>query len=129
MGDVLRRCLIADADDEHTRLALAHFERGRGRIDEALRLLEPSLRTAPANPEVVLEWAACLLDEGEGDRLRSLFENPEDSLRGLGSFWLLRGEWARRQGLEAEALENYREAIRLDPRSPDAYYRLGLAAA
>jgi len=129
MGDVLRRCLAADPDDPNTRLALAHFERGRGRVDEALRVLEPCL----LNPEsstralALLEWAACLLDDGELDRLRSLFEHPADSVRGLGKFWLLRGEWARREGLEAEALDNYREAIRLDPRSSDAYYRLGLA--
>lgn len=127
LGDVLRRCLAADAADVHTRLALARFERGRGDIDEALRLIEPCLRTPPAVPEAELEWAACLLDEGEPDRLRPLFENPADSVRGLASFWLLRGEWARRQGLDDEALRSYREAVRLDPRSADAHYRLGLA--
>jgi tetratricopeptide (TPR) repeat protein len=127
MGDVLRRCLAADPDDPNTRVALAHFERNRGRIDEALRLLEPCLLHPDSNPRAVLEWAACLLDDGELDRLRSLFEHPADSVRGLGEFWLLRGEWVRRKGLETESLDNYREAIRLDPRCSEAYYRLGLA--
>jgi len=126
-GDVLRRCLAADPHDPHTRIALARFERGRGRVDEALRLLEPCLRQPSAPPEASLEWAACLLDQGELDRLRPLFGHPEGRVRGLGSFWLLRGEWARRLGLDAEALASYREAVRLEPRSPDARYRLGLA--
>ena len=121
LGDVLRRCLAADADDPHTRLALAHFERGRGRIDEALRLLEPCLRDPPSSPEAVLEWAACLLDEGEVDRLRPLFEDPADSLRGLASFWLLRGEWARRQGLEDDAA---RQLPRGHPARPSLPRRL-----
>src|SRR5690348_17702038 len=38
LGDVLRQCLAADADDPHTRLALAHFERGRGRDRKSTRL-------------------------------------------------------------------------------------------
>lgn len=127
MGDVLRRCLEADGDDRQTRLALARFERGRGEIDAALRLLEPAIRGPSVDPETWLEWAACLLDEGEAEPLRPRFEHPEPTMRGLGEFWLLRGEWARRLGRDAEALDNYREAIRLDPRSADAYYRLGTA--
>ena len=127
MGDVLRRCLAADPEDLRTRLALARFERERGGIDDALRLLEPCLTTSPLDPQATLEWAACLLDEGELELPRPQFEHPSDSLRGLASFWLLRGEWARRQGLNADVLDNYREAIRLDPRSADAYYRLGIA--
>ncbi len=127
LGDVLRRCLDADPDDPNTRLAVARFERKRGRTDDALRVLEPCLRTRPVDPEATLEWAACLLDEGEHDPLHALFEHPEESMKGRASFWSLRGEWARRTGRNSEALDNHREAVRLDPRSPDARYRLGLA--
>jgi tetratricopeptide (TPR) repeat protein len=90
-------------------------------------VIEPCLLNPESRTRALLEWAACLLEDGELDRLRPLFERPTDALRGIGAFWLLHGEWARRQGLEAEALDNYREAIRLDPRSADAHYRLGLA--
>ena len=127
MGDVLRRCVAADPGDPNTRVALAHFERGRGRVERALRLLESCLLNPESRSRATLEWADCLLDDGELERLRPLFEHPDDSLRRLGDFWILRGEWARREGREVEALDNYREAIRMDPRSSDAYYRLGLA--
>lgn len=125
-GDVLRRCLAAE-DDVRTRVALAYFERRRGRIDEALALIGPCLESDPDDPDVVVEWASCLLDDGRLEPVRATFESPSEALRGRASFWMLRGEWARRQGKAAEALESYREAVRLDPRSPDARYRLGMA--
>ena len=76
----------------------------------------------------MLEWAACLLDEGEVDRLRPLFEDPADSLRGLGvSSGCSGASGPADRGWRTTRLANYREAIRLDPRSPDAYHRLGLA--
>ncbi len=127
MGDVLERCLETDPDDLHTRLALARFERGRGRIEIALKLLEPCLAVSPPDPEARLEWAACLLDEGELDQVRSLFENPDASIRTHASFWLLKSEWARRRGSDEQAIMSLSKAIRLNPRSTDANYRLGLA--
>lgn len=127
LGDVLLRCHEADPDDPHARLALAHFERGRGRVAEALALLAPLLAAPPAPPEATLEWVACLLDEGEIERLDPLFTRPPESLRGLAALWILRGEWARRGGRDVDALDDYREAVRLDPRPADAHYRLARA--
>jgi len=127
LGDVLRDCLAADPDDLYTRLALCRFERERGAIAEALELVEPCLKVPAIYPDASIEWALCLLDEGDLDGLRSYFDQPSASVRNLGSFRFLRGEWLRRQGLIAQSVDDYREAIRLDPRSADAYYRLGLA--
>jgi len=127
LGDVLRRCLAAEPDHPQTRVALARFERGRGRIDEALRILDPCLRESHPTPEARLEWAACLLDEGDFGPLGSLFERPDESIRSLGAFWLLKGEWDRLGGRQSDTLADYREAIQLDPRSPAASYRLGMA--
>lgn len=127
LGDVLRQCLSADPNDLYTRLALCRFERERGAIAEARGLVEPCLKVPEIYPDASIEWALCLLDEGDLDGLRPYFDQPSASVRNLGSFRFLRGEWFRRQGLTAQSVDDYREAIRLDPRSADAYYRLGLA--
>jgi tetratricopeptide (TPR) repeat protein len=127
IGDVLRQCLAADPDDPYTQLALGRFERERGAIDEALRLIEPCLKIATIYSDASIEWAMCLLDEGALDELHPYFEQPAESVRNLASFRFLRGEWSRRQGRIAQAIDDYRQAIRLDPRLAEAHYRLGLS--
>jgi tetratricopeptide (TPR) repeat protein len=127
LGSLLRRCLAADPLDPLTRIALARFEREGGRIDEALRLLEPFRGDAWAPSEARLELAACLLDDGEAERLDRFFSDLPGPLEGLSQYWMLRGEWAHLSGRPPEALTCFRTAVRLDPRDPEAHYRLGRA--
>jgi tetratricopeptide (TPR) repeat protein len=124
-GTILRRCFAADPLDPHTRIALARFERGDGRIDEALRLLDPFPGETKAPSEARLEFVACLLDAGEVERLDRFFSDSAGPLEGFSRYWLLRGEWARLAGRASEALTCFRTAVDLDPRDPEAHYRLG----
>jgi tetratricopeptide (TPR) repeat protein len=74
-----------------------------------------------------LEDLACLLDDGDVASARPWFERPSEGLEAPGRFWLLRGNWLGMQGSHEEALKSYREAVRRDPKAPEARYRLSQA--
>ncbi len=127
MGDVLRRCQAAEPDDLHTRIALCRFDRERGAIAEALEWIKPCMDDSMVGADGTIEWAMCLLDDGDLDGLRAYFETPPAEALHLSGYHFLRGEWRRRRGDRTGAIEGYREAFRLDPRASDAAYQLGLA--
>jgi tetratricopeptide (TPR) repeat protein len=123
-GLVLRRCLDTRPDDLWLRAPLAYFLRNRGQVAEARSLLQPWLQSSRVNPEMRLEDLACSLDLGEVNSKASWFERPDEQLGTYGRYWLLRGDWLCMQDRRTEALDSYREAIRRDPRSGEAHYRL-----
>jgi tetratricopeptide (TPR) repeat protein len=126
-GFVLRRCLETKADDPSLPAPLAYFLRNRGQVAEARALLEPWLEGLRAGPEMRLEDLACLLDQGDVASTRPWFERSDESLGAHSRYWLLRGDWFHMQDRNGEALGSYREAVRRDPRSADARYRLAQA--
>lgn len=125
-GDVLRRCLRADPAEPSVRPALARFHRLRGEPDEAARLLESWLRGHPDDPDARVEWLAGRIDAGDVDRPSSWFEAPPGSLSRRADYRQLRGDWLSQQGRHADALADYREAVRLAPRDLECRYRLAL---
>jgi tetratricopeptide (TPR) repeat protein len=126
-GSVLRRCLESNPQDPCLPAPLAYFLRNRGRVTEARALLEPWLREARGGVDLRLEDLACLVDEGDLESARPWFERPSEPLQAHGRYWLLQGDWLSMQDRPRQALESYRQAVRRDPRNPDARYRLAQA--
>lgn len=126
-GTVLRLAFDADPDDAYTRIALARFERARGKTEIARGLLEPLRGVASVPPESQVEWAACLLDDNDTDHLEAFFSEAPGPLDRMAGYWMLRGEWADRNGQADEAVSCFRTAVDRDPRDPAAHYRLGRA--
>jgi tetratricopeptide (TPR) repeat protein len=108
----------------HLRAPLAYFLRNRGQASEARALLQPWLGYSSLAPEIRLEDLACSLDQGDVASTRSWFEQSHDQLGTHYRYWLLRGDWLCMEDRRSEALESYREAVRRDPRSGEARYRL-----
>src|SRR5579864_6032098 len=124
-GMVLEQCLAADPANRHVLPALAYFLRNRGEVDRAASLLAPWLDKHSEDSEALNEYLACLIDAGEVEAACPWFEGHSDSR--IGRFWRLRGEWLLMQGRRDDAVDSFRKTVSLDPRDPEARYRLGRA--
>jgi tetratricopeptide (TPR) repeat protein len=125
-GMVLERGLKADPDNPHIRAALAFFLRNRGHHAEAEQILERGDK-APEGEE----YLALLLDLGRIDVVGRLLNLPDRSAPPTTApsprRSLLRGIWLTMQGKPGEAVESFQEAIKGDPRNPEAHHRLAQA--
>jgi Flp pilus assembly protein TadD len=102
---------------------------GQGRIDEAERLITSALAAGATDADLLANLAVAKLHRGqfdEADRLarRAVAVTPE---RPEG--WNVLGEVALQQGRAGEALERFKEAMRLDPGPELRRFNVGKALA
>ena len=126
-----REALRIDSEDAQGHVLLAAILAGRGRWQEAAAATEKALQLDPESPNARGFHAFVLAradrsqgtgDEWQGDAARALAAAPDSAVAHMlsGHAYLVRGH-------EDEALERFREALRLDPESEGA--QAGLAAA
>jgi tetratricopeptide (TPR) repeat protein len=106
---VLERCVVADAGDRHSRLALSELMRGLGALDRAEEALSG---LAPDTPEVIAAHVRIALDRNDRGRAERLLASgpPGDSLLAR-----LRGRMALSRGDARTALRHYRIAYEAHP--------------
>jgi tetratricopeptide (TPR) repeat protein len=126
-GHLLEQGLAADPADPDIRPALARYYLTRGEVDKALPLLEAWLEMDPDDPLARVEWVACLLEQGRTDEAAPYLDPVPDQLARSARFWGLRGEFLKRRGDYDGAVEAFRRAVDLEPRNPEARFRLGQA--
>jgi tetratricopeptide (TPR) repeat protein len=123
-GVVLENALAAEPASPHLRPALARFYRNRGEVPKALQLLEIWANQNPADTPAGLERLGCLVESGDVDQAAQLIAKAPPAWLQQAEFWLVSGDNARNQGDWTKAWQAYLKAIELDPRAPEAYYRL-----
>lgn len=123
-GVVLEKALAAEPASPHLRPALARFYRNRGEVPKALALLEIWANQHPADTSAGLERLGCLVESGDVDKAADLIEKAPQAWLQQAEFWLASGDNHRNQGDWAKARQAYLKAIELDPRAPEAHYRL-----
>jgi tetratricopeptide (TPR) repeat protein len=137
-GVILERTVAEEPGNGPARVALAYFQRNRGRLDDARRLLEPWLRDHPDDLAAVVEWAAALLDEGRLDDAAPWLgldgstaptHRTNQGRRAPRSvrarFALLQGAWLAARSENDKAVDATQSALELDPRNPEIHNRLG----
>ena len=123
-GIVLEKALAAEPASPNLRPALARFYRNRGEVPKALALLEISTTQHPADTPAQLERLGCLVESGEVDQAAERIEKAPTAWLQQAEFWLAAGDNHRNQGDWTKARQAYLKATELDPRAPEAYYRL-----
>lgn len=155
--DLLKQAIALDPQHEMLHLGLGNALMAKGRLDEAIEHLTRAVEITPDRPEMHTALGLALLKKGDAPRAEAEFREaiklePMDAEAHLGlanalqaqnrlpeaqAEWRLLSEPAREcfargtelhsQGNLGEALEQYREAVRLNPQFADAFVSMGLA--
>jgi Flp pilus assembly protein TadD len=136
---------ISQMKENFPRKATQNFEKAleekkKGQNAKAIQLLEEAVQIAPTfyhghNNLGILYQSARRYEEAEKHyrRARELNQKNAEPLANLGSLFIEVAESRKAEGEEVvgklldDALDALEEAVRLDPKSPVAYYYLGAA--
>ncbi len=122
------RALEIDPDDDEARLAWARSLARVGRGAEGEAVLEKMLAQDPGNPEVSLALAEALDVMGRSEEAESILaaviDDPRDATLAAQAHDGL-SRLALRRGSRSEAIEHLRAAVKIEPRLPGGFERLG----
>jgi tetratricopeptide (TPR) repeat protein len=102
------------------------------RVEEAIRLLEPLLLTAPTHPDLAINLGGAYILQRKWNRAvrilrRATAEHSDNPMlwMNLGAAQLGQLELSGPKQ-QAEAIASFERALEIDPRTPNAHYQLGL---
>ncbi|MDX2035294.1 MAG: hypothetical protein SFX72_01485 [Isosphaeraceae bacterium] len=125
-GEALTRAIEVEPENAHARAALAHYLRGRGRLEESEAILSggPS-----ASDAILLERLANRVEAGDSDASARLLEElkAREGIDSDARFHRLRGDHLASVGKFEEALTAYGRSREIDPRGVELRYRIGQA--
>jgi tetratricopeptide (TPR) repeat protein len=81
----------------------------------------------PAEPANFVDLGRLYLKDSNLDKALQVAQRGTVKHPGSGPLFELKGELESRQGLHAKSVQSYKQAVRLNPRSPDALLGLALA--
>ncbi|MCW3097229.1 MAG: hypothetical protein JWL77_2847 [Chthonomonadaceae bacterium] len=122
----LGKAMKLDPHLSQAQFALAHLYYDQGFVDEAARRMEVLIRDAPTNGEYLHALALCYLDDTtrylETEELlkRAVAREPKRA-----AYWRDLGKAEVNLTHSADAENDYRQAIALDPEGPDTQLALG----
>jgi tetratricopeptide (TPR) repeat protein len=123
-GMVLEKSVQAEPDSTHIRPALARYYRNRGEVDKALGLLDDWLKTHQEDVPEQIERLFCLVEAGDLDLASLVIAKAPEAWRKSANFWIASGDHQRNQSQWQEAVQAYEQALLIDSRQPETYYRL-----
>lgn len=109
------------------RPLIARTYHGEGNIPKAIESLRAALAADPDNVEVKLLLANMLMDAGQAEESRAMFESIDDSKVTDSTIYLNIGIGMLNERKHAEAITWFNRVITRFPDQPDAYYYRGLA--
>ena len=114
------------------RLASAHLNRARilddlHRVAEAETEFADAAKLAPANADCLYYWALLEREQSNYARESSLLQKLVELQPRDDQAWLLLGDSLSYQSRQAEAIASWREALRINPQSSQAAYKLSRA--
>lgn len=98
-----------------------------GRLDEAVRLLERAIATAPDNPRTQFNLGVLHQRRGDGARARAAYEAAARIDPGFAPAWVNLGHLQLQSDAPAAAETAFRAALRADPQQLNAREGLGVA--
>jgi tetratricopeptide (TPR) repeat protein len=113
------------------RSAAGHHMMGKtcfmlGKLGQAASELEAALRLAPDDNDVAYTLALVELKQTQSAAAKKLFEQMLRRLGERPELYILFGRAYRETGFVADAIDEFKKAIALDPRFPRVHYYLGL---
>jgi tetratricopeptide (TPR) repeat protein len=125
--DKLQPFLDADPTDVQARRAIAAYFLRMGDTEKAGALLRALIEEAPLAWGVYENWVQFLLSTGDHAAARRALAQIPDRLVPTATLWKLRGRDHESHGEFPQAVECYRKAVALAPRSQDTSARLAQA--
>ncbi len=123
-GMVLEKSVQAEPENPHVRPALARYYRNRGEVEKALGLLDNWLKTHQEDVPGQIERLFCLVEAGELESASLVISKAPEAWRKSANFWIVTGDHQRNQSQWQEAVQAYEQALLIDSRQPETYYRL-----
>lgn len=108
----------------HQMLGKTYFMLGD--LGKSIAELEAAARFAPNDIEVAYTLAIAYLRNRQPDAAKQLFNSLVKSFGEKPQLHVIIGRAYRQSGLLADAVEEFKKAIALDPRFPRAHYYLGI---
>lgn len=123
-GMVLEKSIQAEPENSHVRPALARYYRNRGEVVKALALLDDWLKTHVGDIPAQIERLFCLVESGDLELAKTVISKAPEIWRKSSNFWIATGDHQRNQSQWEEAVQAYEQALLIDHRQPETYYRL-----
>ena len=122
--NLLERCLELAPDFRLARLNYANVLGKREKLEEALRQIDLLLDAEPDKPAYLAQRAAILVRMGDFVRAVPCYEYLLSHFPARPTILLSYGHALKTVGQQDEAIEAYREAIKLRPNFGDGYWSL-----
>ncbi len=122
----LQRAIAANAQNAiaHHMLGKTHFMMGE--FDKAARELQEALRLTPGDYDAEYTLGLCYLKQKDVARAKQLYGGMVERLGNRPALRVLIGRAYRETGFLPESIEEFKQAIALDPKFPRVHYYLGL---
>jgi tetratricopeptide (TPR) repeat protein len=108
----------------HHMLGKTHFMLGE--FDDARRELEATLKLTPADYDAEYTLGLCFLKQKDLPKAKQLYERMAQRLGNRPALRVLIGRAYRETGYLGESIEEFKQAIALNPSFPRVHYYLGL---
>lgn len=112
-------------DDPLPKLGAARLALTLNRPDEARPLLKAVLSQRPDEPESVVRWGQLLLEDADSTPFVTWSASLRPEVERHPDAWMLRGQFAQRNGQLKTATRCFWEALRRDPGHRAACHQLG----
>ena len=121
-----RRALVLAPDNVGARQMLGKTYFMLGDLEKSIAELEAAAKLAPNDIDVVYTLSIAYLRNHQPDPARQLYNSLIKSFGEKPQLHVIIGRAYRQSGLLAEAVEEFKKAIALDPQFPRAHYYLGI---
>src|SRR5215475_1865735 len=125
-SEPLRKALARNPNSAAARHMLGKTHFMRGEFDKAAAELETALKLAPRDYDVAYTLGLAYLKQGQLAPARQIYSRMLSQLGDRPQLHIIFGRAYRETVFLAEAIEEFKKAVALDPKSSRAHYYLGL---